>query len=62
VLEEVGEPGASQFFILGPDVVPDVDRHQGYGMVFVEDDVQAIGQSGLLEGDRYHRLIPFLAV
>ena len=49
VFEEVGEAGAAYFLILGADMVPDVDRHQRNRVVFVEDDVEAVGQSELFK-------------
>ncbi len=51
VLEEVGEAGAVGFFIFGADVVHDRDAHIGRGVVFVEQDFEAIGQVVLRELD-----------
>jgi hypothetical protein len=42
VLKQVSKPGATDFFVLGPHVVPDVDRYQGNGVVLVKDNVQSI--------------------
>lgn len=44
VLEEVGEAGAVGLFIFGADVVHDRDAHVGRGVVFVEQDFEAVGQ------------------
>ncbi len=49
VFEEVGEPGASGDFVLGSDVIPDVDRDNGKGVILVNQDVEAIGQRVLAE-------------
>ena len=43
VLEKVGEAGASNLFVLGAHVIPDVDCHQGYGMVLMKNDIEAVG-------------------
>ena len=42
VLEQVGEPGATGALVLGPDVVPHVDRHDRAATVLVDDDVQSV--------------------
>ena len=42
VLEEVREPRAPRPLVLRPDVVPEVDGHEGGGVVLVEDDLEAI--------------------
>src|SRR5207302_80743 len=51
VLEEMGEPGAVDGLVLRADVVPNVDRGHGDGMILVEDDVQAVAEGVLLELD-----------
>jgi hypothetical protein len=39
VLKEMGKSGTALFFVLGPNVVPDVDGYQRDGVIFMEDDV-----------------------
>ena len=39
VLKKVGKSGTALFFVLGPNMVPDVDGYQGDGVVFMEEDV-----------------------
>ena len=42
MLEEVREPGAARLFVLGPDVIPDVDGHDRAGVIFVQQHVEAV--------------------
>ena len=49
VFEEVGEPGPARPLVLGTDVIPDVDADDGRGVVFVQDDLQTVGERELLE-------------
>jgi hypothetical protein len=51
VLEEVREAGLAGLLVLGPDVVPDVDGHDGGLVVFVDDDGEAVVQHEFLERD-----------
>ena len=62
VFEEVGEPGPAHLFVLGAHVVPDVHRHQGDGVVFMEDDVHAVGEPVFFESDAYHSSSPFFSI
>jgi hypothetical protein len=39
VLEEMGEAGAALFFVFRPYVVPNVNRHQRDGVVFMQEYV-----------------------
>ncbi len=50
VLEEVSEAGAARRLVLGPDVVPEIDCHEGQPPVLVKDDPQPVVQPVLLEG------------
>ncbi len=43
VLEEVGEAGLAGLLVLGADVVPEVDGHDGRDVVGRHDDAQAVG-------------------
>ena len=54
VLEEMREAGAPGLFVLGADVVPDVDGGDGERVVLVDDDFETVGQRQLFEGDRDH--------
>ena len=54
MLKEVRETCASRLFVLGADVIPDIDCRDGQGMVFVQDDVQAVGQGEFFVGDGNH--------
>ena len=49
VFEEVGEPGPARPLVLGTDVIPDVDADNGRRVVFVQDDLETIGERELLE-------------
>ena len=51
VLEEVGEAGAVRLLVLRADVVPDVDGGNRNRAVDVHDQVEAVAQGVLLEGD-----------
>ena len=44
VLEQVRETRAPGAFVLRADVVPEVDRDDGHPPIFVDDDVQAVGE------------------
>ena len=44
VLEQVGEPAPAGPLVLGPHVVPGVDRHHGGGVVDMEDHLEAVVQ------------------
>jgi len=37
VFEEMGKSGSALFLVLGPDVVPDVDRYQRNGVVLMQE-------------------------
>src|SRR6185503_17533883 len=54
VLEQVSEAGAPRLLVLGPDVVPDIDRHQRTGTILVEDHGQPVRQHELFEGNLPH--------
>jgi hypothetical protein len=42
MFEEMSEPGPPRLFVLGPDVVPDVDRHNRAGVILVQKHVEAV--------------------
>ena len=44
MLEEVRETCTSRLLVLRADVIPDIDRRDGQSVVFVQDDVQAVGE------------------
>ena len=56
VLEKVGKAGAANLFVLGAHVVPHVDRHQRDGVVFMQDDVQSVGQGDFFRLNSCHRI------
>ena len=45
MLEQVREAGLARDLVLGADVVPDVDRHDGREMVLGDDQAQAVGEA-----------------
>ena len=47
VLEQVREPGLAALLVLRPDVVPDVDRHDGSFVVLVDDDREPVREHEL---------------
>jgi len=51
MLKKVGQACFPRFFILGTDVVPDVDRDYGGFVIFVNDDGEAVIEGELLAGD-----------
>ena len=57
VFKEMGKSRPANLFVLGTHVVPDVDCHQGDGVVLVKDDVEAVGEGELLKRDRNHDLV-----
>ena len=42
VLEEVREAGPAGHFVLGSDVIPDVDRDDRHAVILVDEDVEAV--------------------
>ena len=50
VLEQVGEARLARLFVLGADVVPDVDRDDGGEVVLGDDQAQAVGEALVGEG------------
>ncbi len=52
VLEQVREPGPPGLLPRRPDVIPDVHRYKGDGVVLVQDHVQPVRQRELRIGDR----------
>ena len=54
VFEHMGEAGAAFRIVLGPDLVPDLDRDVGRGRVARREDPQAIRQRPLGEAQRRH--------
>ena len=54
VLEEVGEAGLAFVFVLGADMVPEVDGGYGEGVVAGEYHVEAVGECEFVEFDRDH--------
>ena len=58
VLEQVREAGLARDLVLGADVVPDVDGHDGREVVLGDDEAQAVGQAlvgELDDGDGHAR-------
>ena len=51
VLEEVGEAGLARDLVLGPDVVPEVDRDDRRQVVLGHDHAQAVVETLVAEGD-----------
>jgi hypothetical protein len=51
MLEQVGETGAAGALVLGTDVVPDVDGDDRHLSRFVDDDVEAVVEGVLAEGE-----------
>ena len=51
VFIEVSEAGLAEVLILGADVIPDVDGHDGRFVVFVNDDGEAVVEDKLLVRD-----------
>ena len=51
VLEQVREPGAAGPLVLGPDVVPQVDRDEGAAVILVHDHVEPVVERFLLVVD-----------
>jgi hypothetical protein len=47
MLEEMREAGTSRTLVLGPDVIPDVHRHDWHVMVLVNNHVQTIAERAL---------------
>jgi hypothetical protein len=47
VLKKVGEAGFARLFVLGADVIPDVQRDDGRFMIFMDDNLQTIVQNEL---------------
>src|SRR5688572_25112527 len=56
VLEQVREPGAPRLFVLRSDVIPDVDGHHRQLVVFMNNDVEAVGEFAFAERDLHPRL------
>jgi hypothetical protein len=50
MLEQVREPRASGLFVFRTDVVPDVYGHDWHVVIFVDDDVEAVGEGSLGKG------------
>ena len=50
MFEKVGEAGFAGLFVLGADVVPDVDGHDRGFPVFVDNQRQTVREDELLEG------------
>ena len=51
VFEEVGEPRPPGLFVLGPHVVPEVDRDDGREVILGDDDPEAVVEAVVAEGD-----------
>jgi hypothetical protein len=51
VLEKVSETGAARALVLGADVVPEVDRDERGGVVFVEHHAQAVRETVVFESE-----------
>ena len=48
----MGEASPAGPLVLRPDVIPDVHRDDRDVMVFVDDDVEAVGERSFGEGER----------
>ena len=57
VLEQVREAGVARALVLRTDVIPDVDRDDRAGVIFVEQDVESVVERVLGEGN-VHRKLP----
>jgi hypothetical protein len=57
VLEQVGEPCVARPFILGSDVIPEVDGHDRTAVVLVQQHVETVGERVLGERD-VHGTLP----
>ena len=51
MFEEMREPGLALGFVLGADIVPDRDRHDGRLAIGMDDHAQPVGQRELLMRD-----------
>ena len=56
VFEQVREARATRHLVLRADVVPHVHRDNRHAVIFVDDDVEAVGESGLGERDAHGQL------
>ena len=52
VLEKVGEAAALRGIVLRADVIPDLDRDRGAGMIFHRIDLEAVRQLFVPEVER----------
>ena len=52
VFKEVGETGSAGLLVLRPDVIPDIHGDDRDVMVFVDDDVETVGERAFGEGKR----------
>jgi len=57
VLEQVSKTGPARSFVLRADVIPEVDGNERGGMVFVEDDTEAVGEAVVFEGEHRRRVV-----
>src|SRR4029077_1113916 len=58
VLEQMGEAGAPGPLVFGSHVVPEIDRHQGRGVVLVEDDAKAVVEEITFNGEHGTGVVP----
>ena len=56
VLEQMSKTGAARTLVLRADVVPEVDRYKRGGVVFVENDAEAVGKCVGFELEHWRRL------
>ena len=61
MLEEVREAGMARPLVLRPDVVPEVHGDNRARVVFVDEDVESVGQRVLGEGN-IHRNLPQVGI
>ena len=51
MLEQVREPGASDLFVAGADVIPRIDGDDWSRVILVEDDLETVRKGVFLELD-----------
>jgi hypothetical protein len=57
VLEKVSETGPPRALVFRADVVPEVDGDERRGVVFVEDNAEAVGEAVVFEGEHRRRVV-----
>jgi hypothetical protein len=51
MLEEMSETGPAALFVLGSHMIPDIDRDRGDRVVFMKNNLKAVGEDELLKVD-----------